>query len=150
MSWLRSIGSMLVVGVLFALFITVVDSVAAIRRTIADWLGGGTATVTSTGPTVTQLDKIGLLTLTRVRVTDILGAEGAGARGAWIVSGACEDLTYPRECVTGTTNPQFHSLKRAISLDVPFVVSLSTLEGALCRLARIGTRVALRAGDRTS
>ena len=40
-----------------------------------------------TMPTVTQLEKIGELTATRVHVTDVLYAEGGGYRGSWLISG---------------------------------------------------------------
>ena len=43
--------------------------------------------VRSTGPTVTQLERIGELTTTRVHVTDVLSAEGEGYRGSWLIKG---------------------------------------------------------------
>lgn len=41
----------------------------------------------SLGPTVTQLERIGELTTTRVHVTDVLFAEGEGYRGSWLIKG---------------------------------------------------------------
>jgi len=41
----------------------------------------------SIGPTVTQLERIGELTTTRVHVTDVLTAEGEGYRGSWLIKG---------------------------------------------------------------
>ena len=43
--------------------------------------------VKSTGPTVTQLERIGELTTSRVHVTDVLSAEGEGYRGSWLIKG---------------------------------------------------------------
>ena len=43
--------------------------------------------IRSTGPTVTQLERIGELTTTRVHVTDVLFAEGEGYRGSWLIKG---------------------------------------------------------------
>jgi hypothetical protein len=43
--------------------------------------------VRSMGPTVTQLERIGELTTTRVHVTDVLTAEGEGYRGSWLIKG---------------------------------------------------------------
>jgi len=43
--------------------------------------------VRSIGPTVTQFERIGELTTTRVHVTDVLSAEGEGYRGSWLIKG---------------------------------------------------------------
>lgn len=54
------------------------------------WLGrtiSARTNVRSMGPTVTQLEQIGELTSTRVHVTDVLGAEGEGYRGSWLING---------------------------------------------------------------
>jgi len=43
--------------------------------------------VTSSGPTITQIESLGLLTVTRVHVADVLAAEGHSYRGSWLVKG---------------------------------------------------------------
>ncbi len=43
--------------------------------------------INSMVPTVSQLEKIGELTTTRVHVTDVLWAEGEGYRGSWLICG---------------------------------------------------------------
>lgn len=43
--------------------------------------------VTSSGPTITQIESLGLLTVTRVHVADVLVAEGHSYRGSWLVKG---------------------------------------------------------------
>lgn len=116
MNWLRSTGSTLIVGVFVVVIITVVVSVGDFRRTIAGWLGGGPVTVTSTGPTVIQLEKIGLLTLTRVHVADILTAEGAGARGVWLIHGDALLAVDLRRAKIGAKDDQTKSATLIVSL----------------------------------
>jgi len=43
--------------------------------------------VTSTGPTITQIEALGDLTVMKVSVVDILMAEGNGYKGSWMVKG---------------------------------------------------------------
>ena len=57
---------------------------------VGNWLGKGAPvppTLPSMGPTVTQLERLGELTTTRVHVTDVLTAEGEGYRGSWLIKG---------------------------------------------------------------
>jgi len=65
-----------------------------VLTTISFWYGTWLAknqptppVVNSIGPTVTQLERIGELTTTRVYVTDVLSAEGEGYRGSWLIKG---------------------------------------------------------------
>lgn len=43
--------------------------------------------MTSSGPTVTQLEKIGDLVALKVYIADVLTAEGEGYKGSWLVKG---------------------------------------------------------------
>ena len=50
---------------------------------------------TSSGPTITQIESLGLLTVTRVHVADVLVAEGHSYRGSWLVKG---DALFAVDC----------------------------------------------------
>jgi len=44
-------------------------------------------TVGTTGPSITQLQRLGELAPVRIQVTDVLAAEGEGYRGVWLIKG---------------------------------------------------------------
>lgn len=79
----------------------------------------GTAiSVTSTGPTITQLEKMGELVSLRVSVADVMKVSDGGYSGAWVVKGEClisVDLRgskiiskneSSRKCVIALPNPK--------------------------------------------
>lgn len=80
---MKHIGKLLSI-VIFALAVTTFSIGYGV------WLGKAQPVppkLRSMGPTVTQLERIGELTTTRVHVTDILFAEGEGYRGSWLIKG---------------------------------------------------------------
>lgn len=80
-----------------------------------------TPTFVSTGPTVTQLEKLGQITVLKLTVSDVLEGEGHGYKGAWLVKG---DVLYSIDMTKAKVIDTSEGSKTAtISLPLPQVVS---------------------------
>jgi hypothetical protein len=78
-------------------------------------------TFVSTGPTVTQLEKLGQITVLKLTVSDVLQGEGYGYKGAWLVKG---DVLYSIDMTQAKVVETSEGSKTAtISLPLPQVVS---------------------------
>jgi hypothetical protein len=78
-------------------------------------------TFVSTGPTVTQLEKLGQITVLKLTVSDVLQGEGYGYKGAWLVKG---DVLYSIDMTQAKVADTSEGSKTAtIALPLPQVVS---------------------------
>lgn len=76
--------------------------------------------ITSSGPTITQIESLGLLTVARVHVADVLVAEGHSYRGSWLVKG---DALFAVDCRQAELTSRDESKKTAtIRLPAPMVL----------------------------
>lgn len=75
----------------------------------------------STGPTVTQLEKLGQITVLKLTVSDVLQGDGFGYKGAWLVKG---DVLYSIDMTKSKVVDTSEGAKTAtIALPLPQVVS---------------------------
>jgi hypothetical protein len=80
-----------------------------------------TPTFVSIGPTVTQLEKLGQITVLKLTVSDVLQGDGFGYKGAWLVKG---DVLYSIDMTKAKVVDTSEGSKTAtIALPLPKVVS---------------------------
>lgn len=85
------------------------------------WLKADPPAARSLGPTVSELEEMGELVVTKVHVADVLEAEGLGHRGLWLVRG--EALIAVNMAEAELTDKDDAKQSATIRLPAPSVIS---------------------------